>query len=366
MGYGPQEIMNQIMQYLPQADIYNTFCLQQAVSASVVAGTPQTLNINFPGWAAAGLLVGTQIVLSNSIVNNGIIGVTQFIDGLGNSILTFQTAVPHDLTFGYQGSVTLAGFTNPSLNGTQVINNVTDQTHFQIAFPNLPVLNGNEKLQIYIEQGLNGVFSFMPIDPDHISVSIPNSMYLQPGPVAQLIIYYGYNIYYAYDYKTGMDLYAPLPNSHQGFMHIILEDSSASKDPMIESEAYATNKNADMVRTKIINHFSIIVTMSTTGTVTNSAWAEFCWNTLLMSLYQVLVGFDFAQTNNSYITNFIGHGDVEYNKAFYSHAYHFEYVYEMTNDQMFLSNNKNTRSFNQINSGFMPPADTGSNNILVP
>ena len=83
-----------------------------------------------------------------------------------------------------------------------------------------------------------------------------------------------------------------------------------------------------------------------------------------MSLYKVMVGINFGQTLNDYITTLIGHGPTEYNHAYYSHAYTFEYIYEITNDDIFLAANIKTRRLNEIDFSFIDPLDAGSKNIV--
>ena len=359
MPYSPYSIMAQLYRYLPKFSNY--FNDIKAVAANIVDGSPQTLEINLP---AHGLSTGNNVTLSNSQVSNNIIGVHQIVDAVGNSILRFETAVPHDLTMDYTGSITLRGFSDINLNGEFELSLVIDSTHFDIIYDTAPTLTGNEQLIMYIENGIDGVWPITVTDEDNFTVSLLGSMPIQPGAVVALNCSYGFRIYPVYDYKAGIEIYTPQLSANKACLFVIMEDSRASKNPWIESEGREENTNAQQVRTKIINEFSLVAVFPTSSTLTNSAAAELCWNRILMSLYKVMVGINFGQTLNDYITTLIGHGPTEYNHAYYSHAYTFEYIYEITNDDIFLAANIKTRRLNEIDFSFIDPLDAGSKNIV--
>lgn len=352
--YSPGSIIAQLKAYLPKFDSnFITSINVTTASISTMYGN-QILNIPLPNH---GLKAGKTIVITGSLINNNIVAVSQFIDGAGNSILTFTTGTPHDLTLGYTGEITLAGFSDPdsALNGENVLINVLDEYRFDITYPDLPTLSGGEMLVMHIENGLDGVWQVIIIDSNTIAVKLSGNYYIQDGSVPSFNVIYNFRIYPAYDLTQALDLYTQNTNDLNAApaLFVIMGDTRASKDTETLSEALAANTNASLVRTRILNDFSIVAVFPNSKYLTPSGNAETCYGELLTAMYAVIAGYDFGQTINSYTTNFKYHGQANYNKAYYVHIYEFEYVYDITNDDLFLNNNPNTVRMNKITQQFL-------------
>ena len=360
MAYSPYSVQMQLMQYLPSYN--NLFHTQTNVTATIAPGNPQTLTITLPGH---GLTNGQFITLANSLVNNPITGVSMV-----SNMLIFATANDHDLTLEYQSTVNLSGFTDSSINGTQDLLNVTGPNQFDIGAPNnnLPVLTGNEILIQHIENGLDGIWPVTVIDPNTITISLAGAMPMNPGSVNNLTCNYNYRIWPVYDLQSALELYTKQQMGN-GALFIIFDDAHASKNAYIETEAKETLTNANQVKQLIINNFTISAIFPTDQLFSPASIINTCWTSLLSNMFAIISGYDFKQSQSSYMTMLSTHGPAQYNKAYYIHNYNFEYNYYITNDDLFLSNNKKTRRMNSISFEMLQDnignyVDSGSINIV--
>jgi hypothetical protein len=361
--FSPSAIIGQLTQYLPE--LTNMFNQQAAVSAVVSGNSPQLLTITL---ANHGFSTGAWVVLTNSLVNNPIIGVSQHFaaDGVTN-ILRFQTQAPHDLICNNNlfppdaDPVTMIGFADPGLDSTLTTIDVSDRYHFDVVYPTMPTLTGSETLQLPISTGLNGPWQITVIDINTFSITLNNAMYIQPGNVPQLNVNWGFNISGTPDWKTAMSLYTPQSPPKNNWIFVIMGDCRAGKDPNILSDAKQTNTSVTEQRIKMINTFSLTVLLPTNQSFSGAEAEELCWNEILFNLIQVMSGVNFPTTLNSdYITTLISHGIVAYNTAYYAHNFEFEYVYEVANIDTWSDNFQESIALRQINMSLLAPLDTGS------
>lgn len=360
--FTPSSIITQLMTYLPK--LTNIFCDNTAVVADVVAGSPQVLNINLTGH---GLTTGQSVTLANSLINNPITGVAQYTDSLtGNKILRFTTAAPHDLicnkALGDIDTATLKGFTDTGLNSSFLLFDVSDKNHFDIVYATLPTLNTNEVLQVFISNGLDGVWPVVVDDDDNFHIVLTGAMYIDPQTVPQLNVCHNFRIWPAYDWEEAKQIYTGGVASSKASLFVIMGDCRASKDINIQSDARQTNVAGNEQRIKMINTFSLNLVIPTTDSLSGAEAVELAWSSILLLLIKSVSGIKFTMTANSnYLTTLIDHGPVEYNHAYYAHGYTWEFVYEVSNIETFLNNFNKTVAFRDIDFSFLAPQDTGSN-----
>lgn len=358
--FTPSAIMTQLMEYLPK--LTDIFCDNTIVIGEVVAGSPQKLNVNL---TSHGLTTGQYVVLSNSLIQNAIIGVSQYTSPLGDNVLRFETNVPHDMicnkTLGDIDTASMVGFSDTGLNGDFVLYDVSDRTHFDIIYPTLPTLAATEYLQVYIQNGLDGIWAVIKDDDDNFHIKLTGAMFIDPQTVPRLKLSTNFRIWPAFDWNEAKQIYTGGIVSGKAAMFIIMGDCRASKDINIQSDARATYAQGNEQRIKMINTFSLNVIQPTTGSLSGAEAIELAWNDILLLLVKVVSGINFEVTrNNEYITTLIDHGAGEYNKAFYMHSYTWEYVYEISNVETFINNFSKSVALRDIYFSLIPPQDAGS------
>lgn len=357
-GFSPVQIIAQLYKYIPRAT--NLFAnIVTPVSASVDNSTPQKLSINISNH---GLITGKQVTIINSLINNPITGVSQYTasDGVTN-ILRFTVQAAHDITVGYTENIILAGFTDGGLNQQWTELYVPDRYHFDIEYPTLPTLTGNEVMQMIIEIGIDGIWPVTVIDANNFTISLNSAMYIAPGPVPQLEVALSQNITWVKDFKVVQEMYTKqAPGSN--WMFLVMEDCHLSKDVYVPDDASAKNTPGIEQRLFMINNFTIDVIIPTDTDIGGSNAVQLCWGPLLLAMISVMSGVQFNNTNENanYLTVLKSHSALVYNRAYYGHGYTFEYVYVIDNSDVFETNYIDSVNLEGFNQTLIAPSDSGS------
>jgi len=358
MAFSPVDIVTQLHKYLPRVtSLFSTIVTPE--SASIVAGSPQKLSINIPGHR---LKNGNQITVFGSLINNPITAVSQYTaSDTTTNILRFTVAAPHDITVGYTAFINLSGFADAGLNSQWTELYIPDRYHFDIAYPTLPTLTGNEVMQQSLEIGIDGIWPVTVVDKDNITITLTDSIYMEAGLVPQLSVSLKNRITWVRDFKTVQEMYTKEPPDNN-WLFLVMEDCRLSKSVNVPDDATAKNSAGTQQRLSMINLFSLDVIIPTKDDIGGSNAVQLCWSDLLLAMIHIMSGVSFDPTlNSNYTTVLKGHSALVYNRAYYGHGYTFEYVYELDNDDIFSSKYITSVNLEGFNQSFLPPSDTGSN-----
>ncbi len=364
MNYSPQLILSHLQEYLPQ--LTDAFTNETAVNAGIKAGSPQVLRIVYNSHTYN---IGDSIILAGSKLDNGINNVQQFFED-GTSILRFTTNVKHDLTEDYDenltdGKVELTGFTDSGLNDFFTLYAVPSSTTFEIEYPTLPTLNGNETLREIRELGVNGTFEVTDVpDANTIDIDLVDRPEFDIKDVPNLKVIDSYRIMIVADWNRAKELYTK-QSIDDLYLFIIMEDVDISKERRLENDAAASNTAQNELRVKNICRFTLDVVIPTQNAVDGSQAVQLAYDELYTILLAVMAGAPLGSDENSkYISTLTSHGPVEdFNAAYYAHGYSFEYIFEYTFENTFIGVFGNTTAFRRINISFADKQD-GSNIIL--
>jgi hypothetical protein len=359
----PLTIQKQVKEYLPS--LTDLFSDKLTGTGTIIAGTPQILRITSNNH---GLVSSATVVINNSLVDNSISSVSK-VTFANVDYLRVVTLNGHDLTMSYDANlpygtkVELRGFTDVSFNGYFTLENVIDKNTFDILYTSMPILNGNEVLREIREIGLNGVYQISNVSTNSFDILLTDKPAFSILPIPQLTIITSFRISTSADYNKAQEIYTKQGNNNY-WLFVIMEDSRASKDRTIQSDAYSANTMQNELRVRVINRFSLDIFIPTKNELAGADAMELCWNNMLIWMLKIMHGVNFESLDNSkFLTSFLEHGQVTYNGAYYVHAYTFEYIYDITDVNAFTQNFIESRALRQIYTSFAE-SENGSNVIL--
>lgn len=349
--FSPNNILNHLYEYIPR--LSDRFSDNALVSAQILAGTPQILRVTDN---AHGLIAGDLVVLFDGKINNPIVNVEFFS---GDNILRFTTQGNHDLTQGYTVEVQLSGFTNPALNGTFPLIAVPNRNTFEIEGTALPTLNGNEVLTESRELGIDGLFTIsnvVDVNTYDISLDGRPEFTIQTVPVLKRAKDFRMGV--SVDARRAEALYTKQADKDHLWMFVIMGDATASKNRDLTSDANQTNTPGSSSRILLVNTFSLVVFYPTETETAAAIATDLSWNEILKLMLASTSGIKFEDFGNTnYITTLLDHGTSIYTNAYYSHAYTFEYNYQITQEQQFLTQFIESAAFRDIATSFDPSQD---------
>jgi len=353
--YSPVAIQEHLMKYLPR--LTSRFSDNAAVSAEIVAGDPQVLRITDNSH---GLDVDDQIILVDGLIDNVITNVVDNNDGS----FRFTTAEEHDLTQDYTTEIELAGFTDSQFNGKFPLLAVPSRNLFEIELPSLPALTGDPVLREDREIGINGNFKITTIiDTDIYEIELTGKPFFTPQTIPILIRAKDFNIDIVANAERATDKYQT-DGAGKNWIFIIMGVSNISKDQDITSDAIQQNGAGTESRPLNMNNFSLNVYIDTTKDIGGAEAIQLAYEEIYQILLAVCSGIRFDDFGESrYLTTLINHELDLYKKSFYSHMYTFEYNFEITQEEQFLTKFIESRRFNDSDLSFSEQQDGSTQDL---
>ena len=332
-----EAIKNHLMKYLPR--LTDRFSDNTVIVAEIVAGTPQVLKItdNAHGFSA-----GDQVVLVDGLIDNVISAVVDNGDGS----FRFTTAEEHDLTQDYISEIELAGFTDSQFNGKFPLLSVPSRNLFEVELPSLPALTGSPVLREDREISINGVFNIDKIiDINTYEIDLTGKPFFTPQTVPILRIAKDFTIRICVNADIASELYQS-KGIGKNIIYVIMGVSNISKDQEITSDAILQQGAGSESRPLNMNNFSLNVYFDTTKDVGGARASQLAYEEIYQVLLAVCSGMRFDDFGESrYVTGLINHEPDLFEKAFYSHMYTFEYTFEITQNEQFLTKFIESRAF---------------------
>jgi hypothetical protein len=343
------------MKYLPR--LTDRFSDNATVSAEIVAGTPQILRITDNSH---GLSANDQIVLIDGRIDNNITAVQDNGDGS----YRFTTAEQHDLSGNYQIDIELAGFTDPQFNGKFPLITAPSRTTFEIELPSLPALTGTPVLREDREIGINGLFEITRIiDNDIYEIDLVGKPFFTPQTIPVLRRAKDFNINICVTADVATKLYQSA-GVGKNWIYVIMGVSNVSKDQTITSDAIQQNSSGTDSRPLNMNNFSLNVYFDTADDIGGARASQIAYEEMYQILLAVCSGirFDDFQESNE-VTALINHEPDLFEESFYSHMYTFEYNFNITIEQNFLTKFIESRRFNDNALSFSEQQDGSTVNL---
>lgn len=317
------EIVQQLAAVLPKhSDVFTTNV--NITSLTQAAGTATAVTD-----AAHGLTAGKQVniigaqtpIVISTLTRSGVIG-------------TMVTATAHDFTERFSTETEIADATEAEFNGTFTILTVPNRTTvtFTMADSGATVATGSPKLlngANYLNQ-YNGLWEVATVpSTTSFTFTVPATL-ASPAtgtPIAKSLprisaVVNAEIIISAYTQQPQPDVWA----------FVVLGDVSASKSRHIDSDAVDNIQRGDNFRQQIIQPVTVYVVIPSSAENAARAARDQCED-LLQPLSKSLVFKAFSTGLNVETKgplNFVGHGFVDYSRAWYMHAFEFQQVVDMT------------------------------------
>jgi hypothetical protein len=285
---------------------------------SYIPVTSATKSVSYIDVVATdhGLSPGQTFILTGGSARNILTDVS--IDG---DLVTFTTGVDHDLIMPSkpldQRTVNIIGI------GEYEILAVPDRYRFTVSLGYLPVLSGNEWLEMAIESGAYTVHSV--VDEDNFNFGIVGYPELPTGIVDNLTLVKGFRVAGAADFERAVAAYSTQTDP---YLFVVMGDADTSKDRHTLNDSVAGFTRQNDLQLKIRQSFVTVIFIPTKNDMTGVNAQDKAYDPLLTAQMQCLLGYA-GEDNNiiQYLTVPASHGSSgKYNSAYYSHSYSWEFT----------------------------------------
>lgn len=250
---------------------------------------------------------------------------------------TMITDTDHDITAGVNTDVEIVGATEAEFNGTFTIIAVKNRRTITFSMPDSGavtatgaplLLNGSSFLESY-----NGLFEVTAVpSTTSFEYEVTNATLFTP-PTGTIIARTNPRISASISSDRVVDAYTK-QSSGDLWAFVILDDVSASKSRNIDTDAVDNLQRGNEFRQQIVQPFSILIVIPTTQEITardardlsEDLFRPICQSILFSKIDSGL----FVGAQNP--IQFVDHGFVAYNTAFYAHTYNFQMTSDITFD----------------------------------
>lgn len=308
-----------------------------------------------------GLLAGDEIFIKGALTPVTINSLTRV-----NNLVTATTNSNHDLTLGYQESVTVMGATPDDYNGTHPLIGVPNRRNFIYSIATTPITpaTGSPKIVENIKHGYNGLYKvFDVIDAHSFRYAITST----PESPAEGTITLRTGVCITGDIRMDrfLEAYTKQETDHL-YAVVILGASTASKDRFTISDATNTSTvPATDTRLRVIDPFSIYIVVPTSSMITamtSRDGMEDIFKILNKSILFQSFPVDTESQSNMGVT-FVSHGAYAYERAFYIHEFNYEFVYDLVREDGV--DEDDSVAFRDIDLHFRNPANRDVMHTLV-
>jgi hypothetical protein len=316
------EIVRQLISTIPHYT--NLFSDEVAITSLTRAGSTVTVTTT----AEHGLVTGQQINIINAITTITITNLT-IVDGQGIA----TTANDHDLTLGYQETVTISGAVEAGYNGTFDLVDVPNRYTFIFTIPTSPSrpATGSPKLLVNLKSGYNGLKTITVTGLTTFTYSITTTP-ASPA-VGTIKLRKNVRISGAISIDRFIESYTK-QLENKLWLTVVLGGTSAGKDRFIYSDSTYSHTNGQDFRQRISSPFSIYAFIPSTHSISGMNERDIAEDLALVIFKAVLrfqIPSGFSDTTPFGIT-FLRHDFYQYNYAYYIHEFVFDNNYDLTYD----------------------------------
>lgn len=314
------EIVQQLRAVIPRYS--NLFSDEVIVDSLTCAGSLVTAVTATPH----GLETDNQINIVDAITP---ISITSLTILNGNGVAT--TLTDHDLTLGYQQTITIGGADQPEYNGTFELLEVPNRFNFVFKFTTIPTIpaTGTPALLTMYKQGYNGLQSVTVID--ETTFTYPITAIVESPAQGEIVLRKSARISSAINIERFIEAYTPHLDN-QLWLVVCLGETTASKDRFVYSDATYSHTSGQDFRQRMLSPFSVYVLIPTETSLSASVardLAEDVAKLIFRAILRFSVPSIFTDQTNFGITS-AGHNSYQYPYAFYVHEYRFDTNYDIT------------------------------------
>lgn len=318
------DIVSQLAFALPQ--FTDKFTTNFSITSLTRIGTTVTATTS----AAHGLDVGNQVNVLGAQTPLSIATLTR-----AGAIGTLVTDNPHDMTENFSTEVEITDAVEAEFNGTFVLLTVPNRKTITFTMADAGpttgtgsplLLNGSSALQGY--NGLKNVTA-TPTGTT-FQYEITDSTLFTPAS-GTILARTEPRISASISEERLLDVYTRQPAADL-WAFVVLEDVFASKNRNIESDATDNIQRGDQYRQQIIQPFTVYIFIPTKAQIAGREArddAEDLFRSVCRSLlFKPFASGLFAGAQGP--VQFVNHGFIHYNSAFYVHGYNFQQVVDIT------------------------------------
>jgi hypothetical protein len=323
-----EQLLIQLFSELPKYTSYfsSPLAIQSLTySAGVVTATTSTPH-NF--------VVNNTLNITGAAIQNPVISLTRV-----NSIATAVTQYDHDLTEGYNDTVTISGADQVGYNGEKKLLSVPNRRTFTFLVGNTVITPATGTIFLIevdrVYNPYNGVKLITSV-PTPTTFTYAVSQDVFSPPVGEINLSAGLRIGGALSIEKAIEWYTE-QNSNEYWLFVVLDDISASKDRFSLDDAVATTAEGNRYRQRVITPFKCYVIapliddtsiLSVSGRYVVDSMRDVFYS-LCKSLLRVRIPSGFSESVWSEIM-FVNAGMVTYNHAYYVHQFSFEATFDIT------------------------------------
>lgn len=293
----------------------NIFTDSLEIDSATLVGNIFTINTAL----AHGLSNGDKIHLTNIKNTRGVVSLTG--DGL---IATCETLTPHDLTEGFDLSISITGAVETGFNGKYKILEVLNDTVFTYENKTTGTATGSLEFSSTQFLGYNGRYEIGNVSSNSFEVNVSDlrdaGFDITKGLIKKLARISGTS-------SVADVLDSITEDNEKSFGYIVLEDTSISSDRYNKSDAMQKPTVGSYFKSERINSFTFYMTIRRENEVSGHEAIDTARNISLL-LYKVFSGLSIENpfSGESFCVVPIGDGYTSDNGAYYVHGCRFQWV----------------------------------------
>jgi hypothetical protein len=319
------DIINRLKAVVPRHT--SLFCDEINVNSLSYAAGTVTCSCSAPH----GLKAGDEIFITGALTTISIASINRVAN-----LATAITASNHDLTRGYQETITLTGANQHEYNGSHNLIDVPNRRTFVFDVTGTPATpaTGIIKMTEAIKTGYNGLHVVASvIDAYNFTYAITSAPE-SPALGGSIKLRKQLSITGDVTMERFLDAYSKQP-TNKFWMVVIMGGSTSSKDRFTLSDATSTSTGKSVVnRIRVIDPFSIFVVAPSSSYITGMTIRD--GMELIFSAINSSILFYTFPTGSASETNlgtmFVGHDMFVYDIARYIHEFKYEFVYDLVKE----------------------------------
>lgn len=316
------DVVAQLQAVLPTRTAF--FTDETAVTSITRSGTTVTVNTAVESGVSSGQIV---------VVNGAIVPIDIGTLTRSGIVGTLVTDSDHDLTNAIAPTITIDGATEGEFNGTFARINVDNRTtiRFTMADSGATTATGSPLL-------LNGESPFRQYNGIHeitnklsLAFEYEDALSGLNNPVGTITVQTNPRVSGAATLERAIEAYTAKPAGDL-WMFVVLDDVVASKDRSVDSDAVDNQQRGDEFRQQIVMGFTLYVMFPTADQIAGRSSRDVAQG-LLQPICQAVLFKQFptglfASTHGA--AQFVSHGAVQYDSAFYLHQFLFQQTVDLT------------------------------------
>jgi len=273
--------------------------------------------------------VGNVVNISGTLAPVVIDSITR-----SGTVATATTSSPHDITEGFQNSVTISGANESEFNGTFSLLSSINRKTFNFTVPDSGATVGTGSMLLEDPPsafGYNGLKTITAVPAiNQFEYILP--LALTQAAVGSGVVHSNIQVTGAISIDRAVDMYTEQATQDSMWAFVVLGDTIASKDRTTRNDAITSAAPASDRRQQIYQTFSVYVFKPTTED-TSGREARDDMEDVMASLFKSLLYWappTGVASQNGMGVVFVSHGFEQYNTAFYVHEFQFQLVTEVT------------------------------------